>query len=75
MKPSWVIWFRDGRYAYAWGATAEEARANYLKAWEEGIVRVAPASEHKDQLPPQNLVSPVSKRTGHQMPDDWLEIG
>lgn len=59
---SWVIWFADSRYAYAWGATAEEARESYLREWAAGIVRVAPAGEHKDQLPPSMYVPPVSER-------------
>lgn len=62
MNPSWVIWFFDGRYAYAWGETAEAARANYLKEWSEGIDRVVPASEHPNQLPPQNYVPTVSAK-------------
>jgi hypothetical protein len=61
MKPSWVIWLKDGRYSYSWGATAEEARINYMKAWSDGIARVAPASEYPSQLPPHNFVHLVGE--------------
>lgn len=60
LQPSWVIWMKDGRYSYAWGANAEEAKVNYLKEWEEGIARVAPASEHPNQLPPMLYVPTVN---------------
>jgi hypothetical protein len=60
VQPSWVIWLKDGRYTYGWGATAEEVKANYLKEWEEGIARIAPAAEHPNQLPPRQYVPIVS---------------
>lgn len=59
---SWVVWLRDGRYSYAWGETAEEAKQNYLDQWGEGIARIAPASEHPSQLPPAHYV-PMVKRS------------
>jgi 23S rRNA A2030 N6-methylase RlmJ len=60
LQPSWVIWLRDGRYSYAWGATAEEAQRNYLKEWEQGIARVVSAAEHPNQLPPRLYVPTVN---------------
>lgn len=62
VRASWVVWFRDGRYSYAFGSTAEEARSNYLKEWAEGIARVAPAGDHPNQLPPQNYVHGFGKQ-------------
>lgn len=70
---SWVVWMKDGRYAYAWGDTAEEARASWLRMWEEGIARVAPAGEQVNQPPPHRKIEPISKG-GKQMPADWIEI-
>jgi hypothetical protein len=60
LQPSWVVWLRDGRYSYAWGATEEEARINYMKEWSDGIARVTPASDHPNQLPPRQYVPTVN---------------
>lgn len=60
LQPSWVVWMKDGRYGYAWGANAEEARANYLKEWDDGIARVSPAADYPNQLPPRQYIPTVS---------------
>lgn len=62
LLPSWVVWLKDGRYSYAWGATADEAKQNYMDQWGEGIARIAPAGEHKNLLPPQHFIPVVTER-------------
>ena len=81
---SWVVWFKDGRYTYAWGETAEEARATYLKEWEAGITRVAPAGDYPSALPITRYVAPFTVHAvpgqtpplydekGKRMPEDDL---
>ena len=53
---SWVIWFVDGRYSYAWGKTEEEAKAKWLQGFSDGVVRVVPGGEYKSALPVQNYL-------------------
>jgi hypothetical protein len=51
MTNSYVIWFTDGRYAYAWGSSPEDALANYLHNWQRGVTSVIPAETYLDALP------------------------
>ena len=53
---SWVILFKDGRHSLAWGETAEAARIDFLKAWSDGIERVAFAGEFPSPPAPENLI-------------------
>jgi hypothetical protein len=48
---SYVIWFLDGGYTYAWGGTPEDALARYLANWQRGIRTVVPAEQYLDALP------------------------
>lgn len=57
IQKSWVIVFSDGRYAYAWGDTAEEAKAAFLHAFADGILRVDPATNYGEQLPPTGYLA------------------
>lgn len=45
---SWVIIFRDGRYAYSHGENEAQAKSAWLAMWEDAIFRVAPGSEFKE---------------------------
>jgi hypothetical protein len=62
---SYVIWFTDGRYTYAWGTSPEDALSRYLENWQRGIAKVVPAETYLDALPqhrylpaPSNAVWP-----------------
>jgi hypothetical protein len=84
---SWVVVYKDGRYSYAWGVSAAEAQYNHLKEWSDGIQRIAPAEECRDQLPPDLYVPTVAASLraspleppkesyvkGKVTPDDWDE--
>jgi hypothetical protein len=56
---SWVIWFKDGRYAYAEGETEDLARERWLREWTDGIATVVSAGEYPSQLPVERLVRAV----------------
>lgn len=57
-QKSWVIVFNDRRYAYAWGTSAEEARASFLRDWAAAIVAVNPAAMYPDQPNPAFYIHP-----------------
>jgi hypothetical protein len=40
VQTSWVIWFKDGRYSYAWRENEAIAKFNWLKAFSEGTLRI-----------------------------------
>jgi hypothetical protein len=53
---SYVIWFADGRFTYAWGETPDEALTRYLENWRCGITSVVPAETYLDALPPHRYL-------------------
>lgn len=59
-KPSWLIIFRDGRYAYAWGDSAVGALNDFFDQFRDGVYDVRPASEFPSQPDPTKLIRPVT---------------
>jgi hypothetical protein len=50
-QKSWVIWFKDGRYSYAWGATPDAALESWLANFKRGVRIIVYAGEYKSALP------------------------
>jgi len=48
----WIVKFRDGRWAFAFGPDAELARKAYLRNWAANIQEVTPAGDCHDTPPP-----------------------
>lgn len=56
MTNSYVIWFLNNQYTYAWGENEDDALARYLQNWKNGIKAVLPATDYVDALPPHNYL-------------------
>jgi len=54
MSNAYLIWFKSGHFTYAWGETPEDALANYLENWKNGIAKVDPVEDYLDP-PPHHL--------------------